>query len=170
MQITTEKIDRCRRILDEMLPPEMIGGACLYHAIVAQRVIGGRIVAGSMQWKFTHYDDGKNSTHFAYMFETQNLHIKLANSLSEMHVWNVIDDRVLDLSTKYFPQQAKKLGAVDAWAASLIPPDYYFGKPIADDNLCRYVEHEIATALIAELVARFGEEIYKIDRFIEATK
>ena len=86
-------------------------------------------MAGSVAWKYTNYDDGKNNNCFGYEFYTDEFlqwYKIRATKLPEIHIFNKKGDIILDATTKYFPEQAKKLLDYD-WEQNLIPPDYHFG-------------------------------------------
>jgi len=126
-------------------------GACVFHAIAANQILGAKIVAGSLSWKFTSLDDGSNPTHFSYIFEPHKMGLYLARGiLPEMHVWNTWDKQTLDLTTKYMPEQAMRLCGF-RWEPSLLPPEYFHGESEGKDHL--YKPDMLATRFILERIS-----------------
>lgn len=132
-------------------------GACLYYALAANQVCGLPIVAGSLSWKFTSFDNGTNPNYFSYIFEPMAaLQMLNRQRMPEMHCWNIYQDKVFDLTTCYLPQQAKLLIGED-WEPALIPPDFYHGEGEIPEKLV-YAADPFATHLAkmfaAELLSR----------------
>lgn len=112
-------------------------GRCLFwamYAIEAIRARGVRAIlqAGSATWRIVREedDDGVASTHFGYVWSPNEEASRKAIAegfMPEMHVWaGIPEDQVLvDLTTGFWPEQAKLLGGFD-WRAGL-PPKYYWG-------------------------------------------
>lgn len=131
-----------------------IEGSCLHHAVAVSQVLGAPIVAGSLSWKFTRFDDGTNPNYFSYIFDPiEALQTLQSGRMPEMHCWNIYQGKVLDLTTCYLPQQAKKLVGFE-WEPGLVPPEYYFGLP-EKKNQHVYAGHDFATFL----AQGFAEEI-----------
>lgn len=143
------KIQELRAYVKELVDRDgvAIHGACLYHALAAQKLLGAEVVAGSLSWKFTSLDNGSNPTHFSYIFEPHKVPLYLALGVfPEMHVWNVLNGKVLDFTTCYLPKQASLLCGF-AWETLILPPDYHFGKTKNKTQDFLYVENPIATQL-----------------------
>lgn len=108
-----------------------IEAACFYWALEAALALhrtGRRVCvqAGSLQWPSLAEDDGVSPTHFAYMWEPDSettLVRVAAGQMPEVHCWVALPDdgELVDLSTKYLPAQAARLGV--PWTAPP-PPDY----------------------------------------------
>lgn len=157
-QMLESKIAEARQIISAALPPEVQIGACLYHAVAMSRVLPGcQIIAGSYSWKFTHKDDGQNATHFSCIFDnraqqqaariltTPDL-IKDLPHFPEMHVFNYYQGKVLDISTRWIPQFAQKIG--DFFFDDVLrPPPYLWDVPVHKAKRWLYVPHPIATQL-----------------------
>lgn len=117
--------------------PEALPGACLYHAVAINRVLGAPIVAGSYSWRFTTFDNGRNPTHFSCMFDERSKQVatELLKSdrvdelpiLPEMHIWNLWQGKVLDITTLHLPAFAMRTCGFQ-FAPSLVPPLHHFGK------------------------------------------
>lgn len=127
-------------------------GSCVLHAFAGNRLFGYPIVAGSASWKFTSFDDGSNPTHFSYVFEPHLLASYMAqNRLPEIHVWNTVDRRVLDLTTGFLPEQAKALAGFQ-WEKALTPKPIYFGQQVSTDRSIIYEAHPVATQYVKWLL------------------
>jgi hypothetical protein len=153
MLIRTQKI--AEKWTDTLYDQPMLGGRCIYFAIVARDLLGADIIAGSAQWQFRD-DDGVASTHFAYMFnqelQPRDQQFKIAESrLPEMHVWNLLDDKFLDLSTKYLPEQLR-LGLGRDWDQQYAIPPIYFGNARTEDNKIIYIPNKQATELANKFI------------------
>lgn len=116
---------------------QALPGACLYHALAVQQVMGGHILGGSYSWRFTNVDTGTNPTHFSCIFD-QNAAM-LAHELiysgqwatlpilPEMHVWNVLSDgRVLDITTKHLDKFAMRVCGFQ-FDPDCYPPEFHLG-------------------------------------------
>ena len=159
--LTPRVIEIIRSEALEMLSgdAEKLPMSCLYHALAVNKILGAPVLAGSSQWRFTSLDDGKNSTHFSYMFtpSTTIVPLLLEGILPEMHIWNFYEGKVLDLTTKYLPTQCINL--LDRiWEKELLPPDYYFGEAVTKDQNIIYVPSHLATSLLFNQVLKTGRE------------
>lgn len=158
-----EKIKEARAQVVSLLDghTEAIPTSCLYHAIAMQNVLGPqcKIVAGSYQWQFTLFDDGQNATHFSCMFDRtaqilaqemlQNLNgdsLLGIPHLPEMHVWNMWCGKLLDTTSCYVPEFARRNGF--SFEEVLTPPEYLFTDKLTHKKF-RYVyrPHPLATEL-----------------------
>ena len=120
--------------------------ACIHHAVAAKAVLGARIVAGSASWRYTEVATGTNPTHFSYVFEVGPAKEQWEGGvLPEMHVWSHYNGGVLDLTTRYLPEQCQELAGL-TWDIAK-PPDYFFGKSKHKNFKWAYKEHPTATAL-----------------------
>ena len=137
-----------REILPDGVPIE---AACLYHAIAARMILGEecKIVAGSSSWKFTNFDNGRNPTHFTYEY-TNSLNFP-ESSMPEIHIWNEYKGKVLDLSTRYLPDQIENfLGYT--FEENLIPPLFHHGEKEGGSGQWLYKEIKEATNLANRMV------------------
>ncbi len=128
----------------------IVGGRCLFFAVAAQECLGAKVIAGSAQWQFKE-DDGVSSTHFAYMFDTQlkegDRRFQLVESeLPEMHVWNFWNGKILDLSTKYLPEQLR-LGLDEGWDRRFAVPPIYYGPWSDVRQRVNYIQNRRATEM-----------------------
>lgn len=124
-------------------------GACLLHAIAANKLLNAPIMAGSLSWKYTNFDNGSNPTHFSYMFiPSEAIQHTSQRRFPEMHVWNIYQGKILDLTTCFLPTQAKILAQMD-WEPELLPPDHFHGENCPNKNHF-YSEHYFATYLANE--------------------
>ena len=135
---------------------------CLQFAWAVQRVTGARIAAGSASWLYLGKDDEHSTTHVSYEFELFMQEVAEGkvefdfggNVLPEMHVWNIHQGRVLDISIQYFKTLATRLGYT--WTAAPLP-DFYHGKAERMKHgrvVCSYRENRHATALATRLADR----------------
>lgn len=112
--------------------------SCLYHAIATRMILGpeATIVAGSTQWRYTSHDDGENSTHFSFIYDSDPRSViagLMAGCLPEMHIFNIYENKILDTSTKYLPQAAKLIAGFE-WEPKMLPPDYLFTEKLVGPN------------------------------------
>jgi len=148
-----DKIEQAYALAKKMVDRDNVylPGSCIYHALAVREILGGEVVAGSMSWRFTNFDNGVNDTHFSYVFEPEKLAIYLAKGVfPEMHVWNKIDGKVLDLTTKFIPEQAKTIAGL-IWSSPL-PPAYHFGNNQDESYTYLYTEHPLASAVTHTLM------------------
>lgn len=152
-------IEEAREIVLTFLDGDVLAlpGACLYHAVAINHVLGAPIVAGSYSWRFTTHDDGTNPTHFSCIFDDaakvfarRALTFADLNELPilpEMHVWNLWQGKVLDISTLHLPAFAFRSSGFQ-FESSLNPPSYHFGKAVDHKRgNFLYRSDPIATAL-----------------------
>ena len=154
MKIHPDKVQAVRELAGRLCEKDGVDiqGACLHHALAAQHLLGARIAAGSSTWRYTNKDNGKNPTHFTYLFGSGEAAASLlANCVPEIHIWNIYKGAVLDFTTRYLPQQALRLAGLE-WR-TLPPPDYFLGKPTHRNNRWGYSQKEEAT-LFAMMWAR----------------
>lgn len=135
-------------------------GACMYHAIAMNKLFNISIGAGSYSWKFTHFDNGTNPTHFSCMFDDlakSQAHALLLSGdtstlvLPEMHVFNVFNGKVLDLTTCYLPEFVRAGGLV--FEDGLVPPPFLYDSPTGPGDQWIYTIDPVATQL-ARTVSR----------------
>src|SRR4051812_6230853 len=108
------KIKMIRMIVAQMVRPEVIPGACLYYASVVNVLTGAPIMAGSYSWKITNFDNGQNPNYFSCIFDDvaqakarrilAAQHLPGPGFLPEMHIWNVYQGKVLDLTTAHIQE------------------------------------------------------------------
>lgn len=152
-------IVRAREQVRHMLKdsPEAISSGCLYHALAMYQLTGAPIVAGSYSWQFTTVDTGDNPTHFSCMFDErakslagQILEVpEVLGTLSvfpEMHVWNSLEGKVLDISTEQLTVFAKRLCGFD-FEPSLMPPEYLWDRAHHKKFQWKYDADPLATRL-----------------------
>lgn len=108
-------------------------GLCLYYAKHVQNILrehgyNAVIQAGSLQWPCIRPedDDGVSPTHFAYMWDPDNITSKFAvasGMLPEMHCWvGIIDTQeIVDFSVRFLKNAAVASGV--KWTADN-PPEY----------------------------------------------
>lgn len=155
-------VQEIRKIVEAELQPDNLRRACLTWAkrtveALERRGIRAILQAGTCCWplKTREQDDGKTATHFSYMYEgfTMRQAIECASRghLPEMHVWAAIPEmnEIIDLSTKYWPEQAKKLAGLD-WPG-IHPPDYLWTEATALPDGVIYHPYEHPTALAYQL-------------------
>lgn len=151
-------IDAARLLVADTLPPEVLPGACLYHAVAVNHFLGAPILAGSYSWKFTNKDDGTNPTHFSCIFDQvaqwsaeeilmEPGRIRTLECFPEMHVFNVLDGKVLDISTKLIRQFAYQAGGFE-YEEQLKPPPYLWDVPVdKKEGRWVYAPHPLAIKL-----------------------
>ena len=136
--------------------------ACLYWAACASSYLSRKyrvrtiLQAGTMQWPCSATDDGVSPTHFSYMWEPDSLMTKSmfeAGLMPEMHVWAAIpsENEIVDLTTRYLVQQAKKRAAL-AWTAPP-PPDFLWARADQLPSGVVYRPDFAATMLATQLLA-----------------
>ncbi len=156
------RITRAREIVLWLLEGDdnALSGSCFYHAFAMHMLCGLPIVGGTYSWRLTKYDNGRNPTHFScnYGKEAQ---IETAQILSsgehmgmlrfpEMHVWNVWQGKILDLSTIHLPDFAMRTNGF-RFDPDCTPPEYFFGKPKDNKHRWLYSAHPLATKLAREI-------------------
>lgn len=163
-RLLEQKIREARMIVESELTSEALPGACLYHAVAMSKVLPGcLIIAGSYSWRFTNKDDGKNPTHFSCIFDrvaqAKTAEILQAPELirnlgnfPEMHVFNYYQGKILDISTRWIPQFAQRIGSF-FFDEQLRPPPYLWDVPVHKNKRWMYVPHPLATKL-AQIAAR----------------
>lgn len=157
MKNLESKIVEVCSVVRSLMPHTDLSGACLYYAVAAHRLMGVPIIAGSYSWQYTSLDDGKNATHFSCIFDETAQHraleilrepdriLDLAH-LPEMHVFNVLDGKVLDLSTAWVPELARRTTGFE-FESALVPPPYLWGKPVDQYQRWVYDPSKLATVL-----------------------
>lgn len=119
-----------------LLPPR---ARCVFFAaetVRAIRALGVRAIlqAGSAGWPRVRpeQDDGKltTATHFSYMWsphERLSREAMAAGFMPELHAWVAVPrtDEIVDLTTCYWPEQARAIGGY-AWPGAL-PPRFFWG-------------------------------------------
>lgn len=154
-------IEVARALVLEMLEGDhrALPGACLYHAVAIHKITGADIHAGSYSWQFTNVDTGTNPTHFSCIFDARAQKIaklilkdpealKGLSHFPEMHVWNVLNGKILDISTLHLPDFAYRLGRFK-FEPSLMPPPYHQGAWTGPKSQWKYESHPLAIELAA---------------------
>lgn len=152
-----ESIKQIHQIVREQLGDQVTGG-CLHHAVLAKINLGAEIEAGTSSWQFSA-DYGRNPTHFTYQYE-RGSKLSPLKYLPEIHIWNVLNGQILDLSTLYFPRHCLQMIGY-RWEKDLIPPVYFMG-PRVDPMGKRwaYMADDEATALALQCASDvFGDSI-----------
>lgn len=112
-----------------------------------QNGVDALIQAGTAMWPFKNkdQDDGISNTHFSYQFEDTafNRRMMTRSQLPEMHVWVGIpaSKEIVDLTTKFWPQQAKELEDIE-WQGNK-PPEYFWSNEFPPEVL--YQPSKVAT-------------------------
>jgi hypothetical protein len=166
-------VNKIRRRMEEWFAHQRtvsrIGQHCLWWAYFTCQVLneqGFRAVlqAGTCYWPrlLAEQDDGLESTHtqFGYLYTPGlcNYGIIADGRLPEMHVWAGLPDinTIVDLTTGYFPEQAKILAEID-WPGAQ-PPSYFWGRIAEMPDGCVYAPvHEaikVAWAVINSALAK----------------
>ena len=116
----------------------MGNGSCLYWTLTGLGIfhsLGVRALlqAGSMSWPIlpAHLDDGRQPTHFSYVWSPDRPASQAARQLGllpEIHIWIGLPEatQLLDFSTKWLPQRAARMGLV--WRTGS-PPDFLWCGP-----------------------------------------
>jgi hypothetical protein len=137
-------------------------GSCYWCAKAISEILPATVVAGTYQWQFTNYDNGMNDTHFSCEFDAkaQSFARHLLKNpeemqvgkfiLPEMHVWNIYQGKVLDISTIWTPQLALHSNVV--FEQDCLPPEYHFGKARHRNGRWVYKPHPLATELVRWLI------------------
>lgn len=109
--------------------------------------------AGTAMFQFQP-DDGASVTHFSYMFDQTEALKRLQQGLwPEMHAWNYLRDtkEIVDLSLKYQPEQALRLGGF-VWQPEFAVPDYLWTQPEALTDRTIYRAELVACMLALKFI------------------
>ena len=150
----------------EAVVPRAQAGGCLYYAAWVKKLLGAQIVAGSAGWRIVDVDDGKNGTHFQYLYteNPNNPDFKLLEAkehelvvaMPEIHIWNLWCGQYVDLTTKHWPEACKSLSGLD-WPGKR-PPPVFLGPPIHSNRKFpqwQYIRNTQATALANKLADQY---------------
>ena len=144
-------------------------GKCLYVTHVTASALHKRhlhpvIQAGSLQWPIMHRedDDGKSSTHFAYMWNphhTASILARATGSLPEMHVWCGLTrpQTLVDFSTRDLRKHAEACGLV--WRSG-DPPQYLFRHPAKLPDWVVYTPNREATLYACRILKKLFDPPY----------
>lgn len=87
--------------------------------------------AGSASWRAIapERDDGKNNTHFAYVWTAG---AEKRSEFAECHAWVALATpagwEIVDFSTRHLMRQAREITGIE-WDASVLPPPFVWGEP-----------------------------------------
>lgn len=157
--------------MDKKYPKYQHHRMCLFWAYETYKILkicglNALIQAGSASWPMVskELDDGISSTHFSYKFEDTPFNLKrMAHGhLPEMHVWvGIVETKeIVDLTTKFWPQQAKEIGNHE-WKNKL-PPDYFWSDKHDDD--VQYDVDGLATVFAMSILKGMENEIHNNSR------
>ena len=116
----------------------MAKGSCLYWTLTGIPILHAHgyralLQAGSMSWPIItpQMDDGIRATHFTYEWSPWRPESRAAmakGALPKIHIWIGLPDEneLVDFSTHWFPQQARKEGL--EWHTKP-PPDFLWCSP-----------------------------------------
>jgi hypothetical protein len=132
------------------------GGACLIFANVVSKILSLPIVAGNASWQFQK-DNGIDATHYSYVFGDARARAMAKlhpERMPEMHVWNILDGQVLDISTESISKVAKLEGYL--WEPEFALPKFYLGPRAANGGKIIYRELFEATRVAREISEQLG--------------